>query len=77
MTFTLIIEKYEEMESSQITKKDRWMAQRCAECLVCKRARSKQKGLAFWLVKNIESRICPFCRAYEKVHGRKAHLPQP
>jgi hypothetical protein len=24
-------------------------------------------------VKGIEQDICPFCRAYERVHGRKAH----
>jgi hypothetical protein len=24
-------------------------------------------------VKKIESKICPFCRAYERVYGRKAH----
>jgi hypothetical protein len=64
------------MESEAITKKDRWMAQRCAGCFLCTRARNKQKGMAFWLVKNIESRVCPFCRAYEKVYGRKAHQPQ-
>jgi hypothetical protein len=29
--------------------------------------------VAFWLVKKIESNLCPFCRAYERVHGCKAH----
>jgi hypothetical protein len=24
-------------------------------------------------VKQIESSLCPFCRAYERVYGRKAH----
>ena len=65
------------MKNEEITKKDRWMAQKCLECQVCKHARKKQKGLAFWFVKKIESRICPFCRAYEKVYGRKAHEPEP
>jgi hypothetical protein len=24
-------------------------------------------------VKNVEQDICPFCKAYERVHGKKAH----
>jgi hypothetical protein len=24
-------------------------------------------------VKGIEADICPFCKAYERVHGKKAH----
>ncbi len=24
-----------------------------------------------------ETRVCPFCRAYERVYGRKAHEPIP
>jgi hypothetical protein len=27
-------------------------------------------------VKKIEARLCPFCRAYERVYGRKAHEPR-
>lgn len=53
--------------------KDRKMAEFCKTCIVCKRARSKQSGSAFWFVKNIEDRLCPFCRAYERVYGKKAH----
>jgi len=54
------------------------MARRCEECPVCVRARKNQKGIAFVFVKSIEGGICPYCKAYEKVHGRKAHesLPQ-
>jgi len=29
--------------------------------------------LLFWFVKMVEGRLCPQCRAYEKVYGRKAH----
>jgi hypothetical protein len=29
--------------------------------------------MAFRFVKTIENSICPFCQAYDKVHGRKAH----
>jgi hypothetical protein len=58
-----------------ITDRDRAMAQRCVECPVCNRARRKQRGAAFWFVKRIEGGVCPFCQAYEKVNGRKAHEP--
>ncbi len=60
-----------------ITENDRARAQRCVECPVCKRAREKQRGLSFWLVKRVEGKVCPFCKAYEKVHGRKSHEPVP
>ena len=61
----------------QITDKDREMARKCQECPVCATARRKQRGLAFWFVTKIESRFCPYCQAYERVHGRKAHEPLP
>jgi len=63
------------MSDTEITEKDRRLAQRCLECAVCRRARRQQKGLIFWFVKAIEGSICPYCRAYEKVYGRKAHEP--
>jgi hypothetical protein len=44
-------------------------------CPVCRCARRRQAGLAFWVVKTFEN-LCPCCRAYEKVHGRKSHEPQ-
>ncbi len=58
-----------------ITDKDRELAQTCKNCPVCKRARDKQRGIAFWFVKNIEGGFCPACQAYEKVYGKKAHEP--
>lgn len=58
-----------------ITDNDRQLAAQCASCPVCRRARNKQKGLAFWFVKNVEGGVCPACQAYEKVYGRKAHEP--
>lgn len=63
------------MSETTITDKDRKMAQGCVECLVCRRAREKQRGLAFWFVKTIEGSVCPNCQAYERVYGRKAHEP--
>jgi hypothetical protein len=52
---------------------DQALAGVCANCPVCRHARQRQRGLAFWLVKHVEAKLCPFCRAYERVHGRKAH----
>ena len=57
----------------EITEKDRKRAAACIRCPVCKRARKKQRGLCFWFVKKLERGLCPDCRAYEKVYGRKAH----
>lgn len=41
-------------------------------CPACKRARKKGKGLVYRLVK-IEGKLCPSCRAYEKVYGVPAY----
>ncbi len=57
-----------------ITERTRALAQHCVDCVVCRRARRQQAGLAFWLAKTFEG-LCPFCRAYEKVYGRKSHEP--
>jgi hypothetical protein len=65
-----------EVVSREITEKDRAKAQHCVECPVCKRARRKQKGFAYWFVRIIEGGACPYCTAYEKVYGRKAHEPE-
>ena len=58
------------MAETEMTERDRAMAQRCVECPVCTRARRKQRGLAFWFVKQVEGRVWPYCRAYERVYGR-------
>ena len=63
------------MRNQEITERDRSMAKKCVECTVCVRARKNQRGFAFWFVKKIEGSVCPFCKAYEKVYGRKAHEP--
>jgi uncharacterized protein CbrC (UPF0167 family) len=59
------------------TKLDRALAKVCENCPVCRTARRRQTGAAYRLVKNVEGHICPFCQAYERVHGRKAHEPPP
>lgn len=63
------------MPEVEITARDRERAQKCIECPVCVRARRKQRGLSFWFVKFLEGGICPYCKAYEKVYGKKAHEP--
>lgn len=65
------------MTEPSITDKDRAMAQKCMECPVCGHARKKQRGMAFFLVKHVEEGFCPYCKAYERVYGRKAHEPLP
>ncbi len=58
-----------------VSDKDRKLAQLCLHCPVCRHGRKRQRGLAFWLVKNVEGSVCPCCKAYERVYGRKAHEP--
>ncbi len=65
------------MSRSGVSEQDRAMAKRCMECPVCGRARKRQRGFAFWFVKGIEGRLCPYGKAYERVYGRKAHEPLP
>jgi len=61
--------------SRNITEKDRKMAEKCVSCPVCRHARDKQKGVAFWFVRGIEDKLCPYCQAYARVYGKKAHEP--
>ena len=62
-------------QKSEITEKDKKMAEQCMKCVACSQARINQKGFFFWFVKTIEKWLCPYCKAYEKVYGRKAHEP--
>jgi hypothetical protein len=61
------------MSKNELTSLDRTMSRVCKSCPVCRMARNDQQGLANRFVRGIEVNICPFCRAYERVHGRKAH----
>jgi hypothetical protein len=65
------------MTEVEITAKDREKAQQCLDCTLCDSARRKQRGLAYWFVRLLERGLCPACKAYEKVYGRKAHEPLP
>jgi hypothetical protein len=61
------------MDTTGMSPLDRVLARVCELCPVCRQARRSQKGAAFDIVKKIEASLCPFCRAYERVNGRKAH----
>ncbi len=65
------------MEQTAVTDKDRAMAQVCVNCPVCAHARQEQKGISYLFVKGVEGKVCPYCQAYERVYGRKAHEPLP
>ena len=64
------------MSERSVSEWDRTLAAFCERCPVCRRARRSQEGLAFEFVRRIETGLCPFCRAYERVHGRKAQEPE-
>lgn len=63
------------MSRDTVTPLDRSLARLCELCPVCRHARGSQQGFAYSFVKNVETGICPFCQAYERVHGKKAHEP--
>jgi hypothetical protein len=63
------------MEPKRPSHRDLAWAKICLNCPVCRHSRKKQKGPAFWLTSKMEGRLCPFCRAYERVYGRKPHEP--
>jgi hypothetical protein len=65
------------MQPQTVSSLDRALARVCVFCPVCNVARKKQQGIAYNFVKTVETRACPFCRAYERVYGRKAHEPLP
>ncbi len=65
------------MSNTDITEKDKKLAQQCADCTICIKARDKQHGILYMIVKFLEGGVCPACKAYEKVYGRKAHEPIP
>jgi hypothetical protein len=60
----------ERMPHGKITKK---LAHFCKHtCPVCTRAREKGKGVLYTVVR-LEEELCPACRSYKKVYGKKAH----
>lgn len=67
----------QDSQTNGISDQQRKLAKMCEDCPLCRRARKKQRGFAYWFVKKIENGRCPACQAYEQVHGRKAHEPIP
>lgn len=63
------------LRARRISALDRILAKVCAKCPACRTARAKGRGFAFWLVSRVERGTCPFCAAYERVTGRRAHEP--
>jgi transposase-like protein len=61
------------MKTIKVSNLDQALAKVCENCPVCRSASRNQAGLANRFVRRIEEKVCPFCRAYERVHGRKAH----
>jgi hypothetical protein len=61
------------MIGQEASSSDKAQARVCLNCPVCRRARRRQRGFAFWLMKHVEARLRPFCRAYEWVHEHPAH----
>jgi hypothetical protein len=61
------------MSTDRLTSFDKALARICELCPMCRQARRDSQGIACRIVKSIESALCPFCRAYERVHGVKAH----
>jgi hypothetical protein len=61
------------MSKPNITSLDRSLARICGLCPLCRQARRRRQGIAFTIVSRIETSLCPFCSAYERVHGVKSH----
>lgn len=62
-------------KEKKLTEKTlKWMAAVCQNCVICKHARKTQKGIAYNIAK-LDAKICPFCKAYEKLNGKKSYEP--
>ena len=72
---SVILREKKDMSLKSATRFDQALARVCEICPVCSLARREQEGIAFRIVRNVEEGICPFCMAYERIHGRKAHEP--
>ena len=68
---------FERQETTVNPRQDKVLAKVCENCPVCRRARRKQRGIAYALVKRVEKHICLFGRRYERVYSRKPHEPVP
>mgnify|MGYP005835681651 CR=1 FL=1 len=64
---------------AQVDEKTRKRAEMCMnKCTVCKLGREKGSGFFHWMVKmEAKLKLCPWCRAYEKVYGVPAYEKPP
>jgi transposase-like protein len=60
---------------SKFTEEQLNDAKTCLECPICKKARKKQKGFAYWFVRLVDRKVCPKCQAFEAVFNRRAFEP--
>lgn len=60
-----------EAHTDKLKARARW----CLKCPICNRAREKQKGIVYLLVKHIDRKVCPSCKAFEKVTGQLSYEP--
>jgi hypothetical protein len=58
------------MKTEDRRRLDLALAAICANCPFCRHARRKPDGLAGRIVRRVEVRVCPFCRAYSRVKGQ-------
>jgi len=65
------------MDQPNITEIDIRMAQVCLTCPIYSRARSEQKGAAYWSARTTAGGLCPSCQAYAHVYGQQEHEPRP
>jgi len=64
-------------DTSQFDEKTLKGAEFCLNgCPMCKKGRNKGSGFLFHLLK-LEARVCPKCKAYEKVYGVPAWEKPP
>jgi hypothetical protein len=64
--------------TSDIGKRlDLILAAICAWCPLCRHARRKPDGMANRIVRRVEDRVCPFCRAHTRVAGKVGDEESP
>jgi hypothetical protein len=63
------------MNRKSASPTDKILAKASDYCVVCKYVRKNPETIAAQLARPIEAH-CPFCNAFERVHGHRPHAPQ-
>jgi|GEM_PF-1313047 hypothetical protein len=65
--------------SGEISEKERAMAKKCLECALCKQARQKQRGFAFWFVKKSRAACAPIAKPMRRFMAVRpmSQCPEP